>query len=135
MAQRAFVIELRFGCPSESTAVADGQSRTLLVCQWLFFLSDDWAFARFRLLGIQFQIALPFIRHVIFMKDSFNRTLRNACFAVNAFLGVDVEHLVALVETFHGANDDAISVFASVAWLGNDVSHSGGLVAIKTEHI
>jgi hypothetical protein len=36
---------------------------------------------------------------------------------------MDVEHLLALVKTFHGAHHHAIGVLASEAWLGNNVSH------------
>src|SRR6056297_297964 len=36
---------------------------------------------------------------------------------------MDVQHLIALVKAFHGAYNDTVGVFASLARLGNDVCH------------
>lgn len=71
---------------------------------------------------------MPLFGKVVFMEDCFHGTLRDTCFTVDAFFRVDIEHLVALVETLYRTNDNAIGVFASVAWLGNDVSHVNNLL-------
>jgi hypothetical protein len=36
---------------------------------------------------------------------------------------MDIEHLLALIEALDRADHHAIGVFASEAWLGNNVSH------------
>lgn len=101
----------------------DFVSQDLLVCEWFFLFRDHFALARFRFGGVQFKITLPLFGKVVFVEDCLDRTLGNTCFAVNAFFWMDVEHLVAFVEAFHWADDYAISVFASRAWLGNDMRH------------
>jgi hypothetical protein len=97
--------------------------KILLVSEWLFLFCEDFTFARFGLGGVELNVALPFFWHVIFMENCFDWALRHAGFAVNAFFGMDIEHLIALVEAFHGANHDAIGVFASRARLGDDMCH------------
>jgi hypothetical protein len=57
------------------------------------------------------------------MENGFDWALGNACFAVNAFVWVDVKNFVALVEAFHGADYHAIGVFAAKTGLGNHVRH------------
>jgi hypothetical protein len=96
---------------------------TLLVRQGFFLFGDDFTLARFCLGRIEFDVALPLIGNVVFMEDCFDGAFGNARFAIDTLFGMDVEHLVALVEALHGANDNAIGVFASRARLGNDVSH------------
>ena len=57
------------------------------------------------------------------MENGFYGAFCDAGFAVNALIGVNVEHFVPFVETLNGANDDAIGISASYARLGNDVGH------------
>ena len=57
------------------------------------------------------------------MEDGLNRAFGDACFAVDAFIRVDVKNLVTFVETLDGTNDDAVGVLASKARLGNYMSH------------
>jgi hypothetical protein len=57
------------------------------------------------------------------MENGLDRAFRNARFAVDAFIGMDVNHLLALVETLHGANYDAIGVLTTEAGLGNHMCH------------
>jgi hypothetical protein len=97
--------------------------RRLFVGERFFLLSDHVAFARFGFGGVELQIALPLIRQIVLVKDCFDRAFGHTRFAVDALFRVDVQHLVTLVETLYGANDHAISVFASRARLGNDVRH------------
>lgn len=56
-------------------------------------------------------------------KDRLDRTFRDAGFAVDAILGVDVQHLFILPEAFDRADHDAIGVFAIPARLTDDVCH------------
>ena len=57
------------------------------------------------------------------MEDRLDRAFRHAGLAVDAFVGMDVNHLVSLVEAFHGADHHAVGVLAGEAGLGDDVRH------------
>lgn len=59
------------------------------------------------------------------MEDRFDRAFWNACFAVDAFVWMDVKHRVGFVEALDWADDDAVGVFAIVAGFGDDVRHGG----------
>jgi hypothetical protein len=54
--------------------------------------------------------------------DSVNRAFRLANAAIDAFVRVDDEHVLALVETVHRTNFDAVRVLATNAALVDDVS-------------
>lgn len=53
--------------------------------------------------------------------DGFGRTLRFADTTINALIGVDHQHIVALIKAVHGADFNAIHVFAFDAVFGNDI--------------
>jgi hypothetical protein len=53
--------------------------------------------------------------------DSVNRAFRLANAAIDAFVGVDDEHVLALVEAVHRTNLDAVHVLAANAALVDDV--------------
>src|SRR5215208_8220921 len=55
--------------------------------------------------------------------NGIDRAFRYAHPTVNAFVGVDDEHVLALVEAVHWADVDAVHVFALNAALIDDVSH------------
>jgi hypothetical protein len=57
------------------------------------------------------------------VEDRLDWALRNAGFAIDALVRVDIEHLLALVEALHGAHHHAIGVLAAEAGFGNDMSH------------
>ena len=56
-------------------------------------------------------------------KDRFGRAFRLADAAIDAFIGIDDEHVLALVEAIDRADLDAIHVFAADAGFGDDVGH------------
>jgi hypothetical protein len=60
------------------------------------------------------------------MEDRIYRTLGDTRFAINAFVRVDVEQLLALVEAFDGADDNAVGIFAIEARLTDDMGHETG---------
>lgn len=82
---------------------------------------------RWTQIGIQLGELSPFFRQVIFVEDRLDRTFGNTRFAVDALVRVDVEHLLAFVEAFHGANNDAIGVLARETRRCNYVSHGSDL--------
>src|SRR5580704_14472628 len=55
--------------------------------------------------------------------DRVDRAFRLADPAIDAFIGVDDEHIFALLEAIHGADFDAIHVFAFDAIVVDDVGH------------
>src|SRR5688572_27230677 len=65
-------------------------------------------------------------------KDRLGRALGLAHAAVDALVGVDDEHVLALVEAIHRADLDAVHVLALDAIFGDDVSHGGRLYGPKT---
>ena len=60
--------------------------------------------------------------------DRIGRAFRLANTAIDAFIGVDDEHVFTLVETVHGADFNAIHVFAFDAVFSDDVGHDGPIV-------
>jgi len=63
------------------------------------------------------------------MENSFHRTLRNAGFAVDAFVRMNIEHLFPLVEALDRAYDYTVGVLASETGFGNDMCHGVNLLA------
>ena len=62
---------------------------------------------------------------VVFVEDGFDGALGDASFTVYAFVRMDVQHRLPLVEAFDRANDNAISIFTVETGFGNDVGHVG----------
>jgi hypothetical protein len=86
-----------------------------------FFDRDFWP--DFRVFRIQRQPFLkPRVRVGIY---GVHRTFRHANTAVDAFVRVDHEHVLALVKAIHGAHLDAIHRFAANAALIDDVGQFG----------
>jgi len=57
--------------------------------------------------------------------DGVGRALRFAYAAIDAFVRMDDQHVVTLVEAIHGADLNAVGIFAFDAGFGDDVSHPG----------
>jgi hypothetical protein len=55
--------------------------------------------------------------------DRLDRAFRLAHAAIDAFVRVNDQHVLALVETIHGANLDAVHVFAFDAIIVDDIGH------------
>src|SRR5690348_7944098 len=66
---------------------------------------------------------LPLVRDVVLVVDGLHRAHRLARTAVDALVGVDVEHPVALVDAVHRTLVDAGLVEDVDARLGDDVGH------------
>src|ERR687898_494259 len=57
-------------------------------------------------------------------QDGVGRAFGLADAAVDAFVGIDDQHVLALVEAIHGADFDAVHVLAFDASLGHDIGHA-----------
>ena len=67
----------------------------------------------------------PFLKPRLGVRlDRVDRAFRLAHPAIDAFVRVDDEHVLALVEAVHGADFDAVHVLALDAGFGDDVGHS-----------
>src|SRR5262245_62917655 len=72
---------------------------------------------------IELDVVLPLIRGLVLGEDRLDRADRLAGAAVDALLGVDVQHLVTLVNAVNRADLHAGLVLHADARLGNDVGH------------
>jgi hypothetical protein len=95
--------------------------RGLFVSQRSFLLSNHFTLLRhFR---VQLKIVLPFRGQVIFVENGLYGAFRHTSFAVDAFFGMNVQHLLPLIEALHRANHYAVGISAAFAGLRYDVSH------------
>ncbi len=94
----------------------------LLVGQRFFLLGDHFTLLRF--VSVHLSVFRPFVGNVVFVEDRFDGAFGNTRFAIDAFFGVDVKHLLTLVKAFDGADDNAICIFATEARLSYYMSHS-----------
>jgi hypothetical protein len=95
--------------------------KTLVSRQWLFLFGNIGTLrSEFR---IQLSKRLPLLGQVVLMEDCLNRTLWYAGFAVDALIGMNVQHLLSLIEAFYGAHNDTVGVLACEAGLSNHMGH------------
>ena len=67
----------------------------------------------------------PLLGNIVFIEDCFYRALGNARLAVDALIGVDVNHAGVFIKAIARANGQARLVFAVLAWFGYDHRHFG----------
>jgi eukaryotic-like serine/threonine-protein kinase len=67
----------------------------------------------------------PRRRHIVFKENGFDRAFRNTGFTVNAFIGMDVDHVCVLIETITWTNLQASLILAAFAWFSHDHRHNG----------
>ena len=63
--------------------------------------------------------------------DRLDRAFRLAHSAIDAFIGMNDQHVLALVETVHGADLHAIHIFATDAGLCDNVGHDGWIFLLS----
>jgi len=108
----------------EESSADDGSDRAvfrLLLGQRFFFLRNDRTLRRH--FGVQFDVVLPLVRHIVFMENGLDRALGDARFAIDALIRMNVENRFSLIEAFHRANHNAVCVLAIETGLADDVSH------------
>jgi hypothetical protein len=67
----------------------------------------------------------PRRRHIVFIENGFDRALGNTGFTVNAFIGMDVDHIGILIKTINRANLQASFIFTAFARFSHDHRHNG----------
>lgn len=77
-------------------------------------------------------VLLLVLRDILLREDRVDRALWLAGAAVNALVGVDVEHLVVFVDAVYGADIHAGSVLGFDAGFGDDVGHSALSASVRT---
>jgi hypothetical protein len=93
-------------------------------CVFLFY--DGFAAGVFELLrlgGIELDVFFEFGGNIRLGIDGFDRAFGDASLAVNAIIGVNDQLAIQLVEAGDGADLDAVSEFAAVAFAGDDMRH------------
>ncbi len=94
----------------------------MLTERWFAF---DNLWADLRHLSVELdEVSLTFW-DVLLVKDGFDRAFWCASLAVDAMFRVDKQHLLALMEAFARANDDAVGVLAAKAGFGHNECHDG----------
>src|SRR5581483_2623145 len=93
----------------------------LRVGQRIFLIRDGRASARH--FGVDLDEVQLIPRQVYVSVDRIDGAFWNAHGAVDAFVGVDDQHVRPLFEAIHRADVDAVGVFALDAGFGNDVGH------------
>src|SRR5262245_17468625 len=81
-----------------------------------------------RELGVERDPVALLRRHVVLGEDRLDRALGDAQRAIDAFPGVDHQHVRALAEAVDRADVDAVGVLALDAALGDDVGHEVNLI-------
>ncbi len=76
-------------------------------------------------LGRIFRVQLkPFVETRLGIRaDGFRWAFRLTDAAINAFVWINDEHVLALIETVDRTNLDAVRIFATNAIIGHDISH------------
>jgi len=105
-------------------------SLLLRLAEWLFPFGDVWPFRSH--VGVELNVVGPLFWEVIFVEDRLDWTLGDACFAIDALIGMNHEDRFSLVKTFDGANDHAIGVFAVETGFSNDVGHQ---IILRSENV
>jgi len=63
------------------------------------------------------------------MENGFHGAFGDAGLAIDAFIRMDVEHLLPFIEALNGADDDTVGVLAGETGFRNDMSHGVYLLA------
>jgi hypothetical protein len=68
-------------------------------------------------------VFFPIIGHIILVIDGFDGTFRNTRLAIDAFFGMDVEHLLPFIKAFDGAYHHTVGIPTSKAGLRYHMGH------------
>jgi len=68
-------------------------------------------------------IIFPLHRHICVRENRLNRTLRLTCTAIDTLIGMDVELVLAFIDTVDWANLNTTRVVRIDTGLGDDIGH------------
>ena len=108
-------ISLEFACDA---------IKLLGVCRRVTLDGDIWPF--WRVFRVDFQPLFKTWFGIRF--DRVGRAFRLANTAIDAFVRMDDQHVFTLVETVHGADFNAVHIFALDAVFSDDVGHDSPVV-------
>jgi hypothetical protein len=87
---------------------------------WCIFLDGDIR-PNFSIFGVDFE---PFLQPALGIGlDRFGGAFWLTYAAIDAFIGVDYQHILTLIKTVDRADFNAVCVFAFNTCFGNDISH------------
>ena len=72
---------------------------------------------------VDLEVDLLILRHLVARVDGVDRAFWDAQPAVDAFFGIDDQHVLAVAKGIDGADFDAVRVLAQDAGFGDDMSH------------
>ena len=98
-----------------------GDYRQKHLTEWVLLLCNHRQLRRH--LSVQFGKGFPFFRQIVFVENCFYRALWDTCLTVNAFIWMNVKHLVAFIKAFDRANNNTVCVLAGEAGFSNDMRH------------
>src|SRR3954464_8414389 len=95
-----------------------------------------------KVLRVHRNIVLPLFRRFIEREDRFHRTRRHARPAIDALVGMNVEHLcrreirfiLARMDAVYRTHIDTGAVFRADAWLANNIRHGFCLLVIASNN-
>jgi len=74
-------------------------------------------------IGVDLNIFLPLLRNFILRKDRIHRTFRLAETAVDALIGMDIEHPLPLIDAVYRTDFHACLILHINARFANDIRH------------
>src|SRR5205814_10040034 len=80
----------------------------------------------YRLVGVGLDPVFLVVRQLGLVEDGFDGAFRHARSAIDALVGIDVEHFGVAVEAVHRADGDTVSETATLAIVGYDERHGSG---------
>jgi hypothetical protein len=96
--------------------------RKTRLTEWVLLLCNHRQLRRH--LSVQFGKGFPLFRQIVLVENCFYRALWNTCLTVDAFIRMNVKHLVALIKAFDWAHDNTVCVLAGEAGFSNDMRHN-----------
>jgi hypothetical protein len=103
----------------------------LVLTQWLFLDGDIGSASTF--VAVLGDKAVPLCRQVALGEYCLHRANRNTRRAVDAFVGMNVQPILNLVETVDGTNLHAIGEFATDTGFSHNVGHNYSLLFLFFE--
>ena len=105
--------------------MADCGNYRLPLAKWVFFVRNVFRSVIFAFVGIDLNVTLLVVWHIILVEYSLDGAFGNTCLAIDTLVRMNIDHLVAVdfIKTLYGANNNTIGVSAPITGFGYNVSH------------